>query len=134
MSPKLAMPQGFTTAAEAAWFDQEVSPEQVGFLERPSSQRRLLIAFVATFAIIGGVLGVARATANPPAAAAAALAAPAPAPASAPVAKKSAAPAVASKSSRSVVSKSSKSSVHRGSKAKKTSSKSVRRTRRAKHR
>lgn len=60
MSPKLAS-VGFSTAAEAAWFDQEVTPEP-GFLERPSNQRRMLIVFAASFLVIGSVLGVARAT------------------------------------------------------------------------
>ena len=79
MSPKLAS-VGFSTAAEAAWFEQEVNPEQLGFLERPTSQRRMLIVFAAAFLVIGSVLGVARATTQAPhgAQVAAAMAAPAP--------------------------------------------------------
>ncbi len=60
MSPKLAS-MGFSTAAERAWFDQEVTPEP-SFLEQPTSQRRMLIVFAAAFLVIGSVLGVARAT------------------------------------------------------------------------
>jgi hypothetical protein len=79
MSPKLAS-VGFSTAAEAAWFEQEVNPEQLGFLERPTSQRRMLIVFAAAFLVIGSVLGVARATTQTShgAQVAAAMAAPAP--------------------------------------------------------
>ena len=65
MSPKIA-PMGFSTAAEAAWFEQEVNPEQLGFLERPTNQRRVLIVFAAAFLVIGSVLGVARATTSSP--------------------------------------------------------------------
>lgn len=82
MSPKKLASVGFSTAAEAAWFEQEVNPETVGVVERPTSQRRMLIVFAAAFLVIGGVLGVARATTQgshgpQPAAA---IAAPAPAP------------------------------------------------------
>jgi hypothetical protein len=129
MSPKLAS-VGFSTAAEAAWFDQEVTSEQAGFLERPSSQRRMLIVFAAAFLVIGSVLGVARAAvrsntgrssaaAAPVAPAPMALAAkkPAPAPLAAPrvaIASRKAAPA------RAVVAKATKKPVHKAPAKKKS--------------
>jgi hypothetical protein len=100
MSPKLAS-VGFSTAAEAAWFEQEVHPD-AGFLERPTSQRRMLIVFAAAFLVIGSVLGVARATARGPQGpqpAAAAIVAPAP------LAAKASKPAVAAKSAKPAAAK-----------------------------
>ncbi len=143
MSPKLAS-MGFTTAAEAAWFDQEVTAEQVGFLERPTSQRRLLVVFAAAFLIIGGVLGVARATVNPRRDAAA-LQQPgldaqksAPAAAVAPRAKKPvvARPAAAKPAALAKAQAAKKQAVHRGKakSAKRASGRNVRGTRSTRHR
>jgi hypothetical protein len=65
MSPTLAAPLGLSTAAETAWFDQEVTAEPTTF-DRPNGSRRLLAVFAATFLVIGSVIGVARATVSPP--------------------------------------------------------------------
>jgi hypothetical protein len=68
MSPNFAPSVGFSTAAEAAWFEQEISSEAAAD-EYTSSTRRVLLVFAAAFLMMAGVLGVARATVSPPRAA-----------------------------------------------------------------
>jgi hypothetical protein len=133
---------GFSTAAEAAWFDQEIGPEHASVEGRSVWQnKRLLVVFAAVFFAIGGVLGVARATVShqgPPQNAAGAkpalaMAAPAPAPKPAARPRAAAKPAVAAKSAKAA--KAAKSSVARpssskakaGKASKVTSKKAVRR-------
>ena len=127
MSPKLAS-VGFSTAAEAAWFDQEVTPEP-GFLDRPTSQRRMLIVFAAAFLVIGSVLGVARAAVGSStgrASAAAAPVAPAPLalaakkPAPAPLAAPRVAVAPKKSTARAIVAKATKKPVHKAPAKKKS--------------
>ena len=66
MSRKLASPMGFSTAAETAWFNQELLPEHASAHDAvPTGQRRVLTAFAATLFLLGSVLGVARANMNP---------------------------------------------------------------------
>ena len=66
MSRKLASPMGFSTAAETAWFNQELLPEHASAHDAvPTGQRRVLTAFAATLFVLGSVLGVARANMNP---------------------------------------------------------------------
>ena len=129
---------GFSTAAEAAWFDQEIGPDHAA-VERPSlwQHRRLLVVFAAAFFTMGAVLGVARATVShaPPAAIAAPAAIPTPAPgatAPAPLAAKAKAkPGKASRAKTAQVSRGKAAKAKPASKATRGKKATVRRHRRA---